>query len=416
MNGTPDPYWGDDAEEGLALNVALLAGGEAAVPVPPGRYRVHVTRGFETTAHEQEVEVAADAVAEVRAELLRVVDTKGWIAADLHLHAEPSPDAPSRLPERIRSLVAAGVEVGVATDHNAVTDYGPTIREMGLGGSVASVVGDEVTTRGPFFGHFNVFPIEAGSAPLSWAGVTPSEIFAEARRRRPYGDQTLVQVNHPRMGNIGYFEVLRMDGADVGGWLKQAPLADLGFDTLEVFNGAEAAFQGQVEAVMRDWYALLNAGFRVVATGNSDSHRVAFHEPGVPRNLVEVPDDAPGRFQEQAFLAAIRAGRVSVSAGPFVRIQANGKGMGEEVAAGEVDIEVRVDAPPWVEVDRVELVRRGEVIKTWAPPQRLPVSLKTREALNKGDWVIAIARGSKAMPHLLEKVPPLGFTNPVFVR
>ncbi|HSN97071.1 MAG TPA: hypothetical protein VLS89_02200 [Candidatus Nanopelagicales bacterium] len=42
--------------------------------------------------------------------------------------------------------------------------------------------------------------------------------------------------------------------------------------------------------------------------------------------------------------------------------------------------------------------------------------VERKEALGKGDWVIAIARGSKAMPHLLERAMPFGFTNPVFVR
>ena len=35
----------------------------------------------------------------------------------------------------------------MATDHNAVTDYGPAIRALGDEPSMASIVGDEVTTR-----------------------------------------------------------------------------------------------------------------------------------------------------------------------------------------------------------------------------------------------------------------------------
>ncbi len=61
-----------------------------------------------------------------------MVDTRGWISADLHVHAVPSLDAPTPLVERVRSLAAAGVEVAVATDHNVVTDYAPAIRERGL--------------------------------------------------------------------------------------------------------------------------------------------------------------------------------------------------------------------------------------------------------------------------------------------
>ncbi|AUX42449.1 uncharacterized protein SOCE26_038820 [Sorangium cellulosum] len=440
--GTPDPHWGDDAEGGLALNVAHAERGEGEVPLPPGRYRASAGRGFEYTAHEQEIAVAAGQTVEVRAAIERVVDTAGWIAADLHLHAEPSPDAPTRLAERVRSLVAAGVEVAVATDHNAITDYGPTIRELGLGAAIAGVVGDEVTTRDLRWGHFNVFPLDPKGAPLAFEGVLPAEIFAEARRRKPHGDRTLIQVNHPRMGDIGYFNVLRMDPSDVPGWLGRAPLADMSFDALEVFSGDHYDHLPQVEAVMRDWFALLNAGIRVVATGNSDSHRVAFQEPGTPRTLVQVPSDAPGQLDERAFVEAVRAGRVVVSSGPFVRLTVAGKGLGEVVPEGEVDIEVHVEAPPWVDVDRIELVRRGEVI--WTASVRRPepagaggtrgagarraappagaarvtrITERTRQALRKGDWVLAIARGARPMEHLHRPgALPFAFTNPVFVR
>jgi len=439
LGETADPQWGDDADGGLALNTAHADRGEGEVPLPPGRYRVSMDRGFEYTVHEQEITVAAGQAVEVRAAIERVVDTSGWISADLHLHAEPSPDAPSRLAERVRSLVAAGVEVGVATDHNAVTDYGPTIRELGLGAAVASMVGDEVTTNNQRWGHFNVFPLDARSAPLAHTGVLPAEIFAEARRQRPHGDRTLVQVNHPRMGGIGYFDVLRLDPSDLPGWLRQAPLADMGFDALEVFNGDHYDRLHYVEAVMRDWYALLNAGFRVVATGNSDSHRVAFQEPGTPRNLVQVAADTPGKFDERAFLEAVRAGRVVVSSGPFVRLTVGGKGIGETVPEGDAEIEVRVDAPPWVDVDRIDLVRRGEILRSFdvrkpeatpagkgakrpatpATATVTPTSITERMTtkLHKGDWVIAIARGSRPMNHLHRPgAQPFGFTNPVFVR
>ncbi|WP_129349330.1 CehA/McbA family metallohydrolase [Sorangium cellulosum] len=441
LGGTPDPHWGDDAAGGLALNVAHADRGEGDVPLPPGRYRVSVGRGFEYTVHEQEITVAAGQTAEVRAAIARVVDTAGWIAADLHLHAEPSPDAPTRLAERVRSLVAAGVEVAVATDHNAVTDYGPAIRELGLGAAIAGMVGDEVTTRDPYWGHFNVFPLAPKDPPLAHAGVLPAEIFAEARRRKPYGERTLIQVNHPRMGDIGYFDLLRLDAADVPGWLRRAPIADMSFDALEVFNGDHYDQLHRVEAVMRDWFALLNAGFRVVATGNSDSHRVAFQEPGTPRNLVQVPADAPGRLDERAFVEAVRAGKVVVSSGPFVRLTVAGKGIGESVPEGDAEIEIRVDAPPWVDVDRVELVRRGDVIfraavrppepataaaagagatrppRPAGAPRATRVTERTRQTLRKGDWVIAIARGSRPMDHLHRPgALPFAFTNPVFVR
>jgi len=81
------------------------------------------------------------------------VETPGWIAGDLHLHAEPSYDSNVSLPDRIASLVAEGVEFAVATDHNHVTDYRPTIIATGARRMIASAPGVEITTWDPQWGH-----------------------------------------------------------------------------------------------------------------------------------------------------------------------------------------------------------------------------------------------------------------------
>lgn len=419
IEGTPDPYWGTEAKDGAVLNVVHAEKGAGQRAIPPGKYRVIVTRGFEYTAFEAPIEVAAGREAVVKAAIERVVDTKGYIAADLHLHAIPSPDAPSLLADRVRSLVAAGVEVGVATDHNAVTDYSPVIRELGLKAKVASIVGDEVTTRDLSWGHFNVFPLAVGTPPLPYMRTLPASIFAAARASKPLGEKTLVQVNHPRMGDIGYFDILRMDSADVQGWLRRSNAAQMNFDAIEVFNGDHYDRIGSVEAVMRDWYALLNAGFRYTATGNSDSHRVAFHEAGSPRTLVAVPSDNPGALDERAFIDSIRAGRAIVSSGPFVTIAAGGKGIGSTITPGLVDIEVRVDAPPWVDIDKVQVIRRGELAREWgtADLTARPSTLRAQLDLKAGDWIIAIARGSKPMTFLYRpNATPFAFTNAIYVK
>ena len=416
---TPDPDWGDDPNAGAAVNVVYSDKGLGEREIPPGQYKVSIGRGFEYTDLEQDVTVAPLAVAEVKAELERVVDTSGWISADLHLHAVPSPDAPQLLEDRIRALVAAGVEVGVATDHNAVTDYAATIQSMGLGREIASVVGDEITTKEPFLGHFNAFPLPRGSLPIPWKGVTPRRLFAAVRAAGPPGQIPLVHVNHPRMGDIGYFDLLHLDRDDLPGFFRRAPLADMSFDALEVFNGDHYNHIESVDEVIKDWFALLNAGLRFTATGNSDSHKLTFQEAGAPRNLVLVPSDDPAAFNPQAFFEAVRRGRVVVSSGPFVRIEVNGQPVGSTVAAGPAKIRVMVDAPPWVTVDRVQLVRRGEVLKEWTGLARgagtRVLDAQIDEPLRKGEWVVAIARGSKPMTYLHRGgALPFGFTNPIW--
>jgi hypothetical protein len=423
VNETADPDWGEDPSEGASLNV-IYADRDGERAIPPGRYHVTVTHGFEYSAFETDIAVRPNQTAAFHARLDRVVDTRGWISADLHVHAVPSPDAPSPLADRVRALAAAGVEVAVATDHNAVTDYAPTIRDLGLGGWLASIVGDEVTTRGTPLGHFNVFPLPPGSEPLPFDRIAPPALVASARSASSDGGAAsprIVQVNHPRMGGIGYFELLRFDPRDVAGWRGRSPLAETGFDAIEVFNGDHYEHVDEVERVMRDWYALLDAGVRITATGNSDSHKLSYHECGVPRNLVQVGEDDPAQFDQARFVDAIRAGHVVVSSGPVVHVEVAGHGAGDDAPPGDDEVHVTVDAPPWVDVSQVEVVGRGgETLRTWSGPfssgvRRLDARFSA--PLAAGGWVVAVARGSRAMTFLARSgAKPFAFTNPVWVR
>ncbi len=110
-----------------------------------------------------------------------------------------------------------------------------------------------------------------------------------------------------------------------------------------------------------------------------------------------------------------------VSSGPFIRLEADGKGVGETIPAGDAAISILVDAPPWVDVDQVELVRRGEVVgdleRARSPRARTAPRSTSRSALRKGDWILAVARGDKPMSYLHRPgARPFAFTNPIWVE
>lgn len=434
------PDLGLDPELGVAQNAIYSLEGEGTVRVPPGEYDVVAGRGPEHTevTTRIRVEAAPAPAARVVAEIARVVDTTGYTSADLHVHAIPSFDSPVKLADRLRSLVAVDVDAFAATDHNRVTDYAPVITDLGLGDRIASIVGDEVTTTRTDFGHFNAFPLPAGSPPLPFDDVTPRQIVQAARQAG-----ALLQVNHPRMGRIGYFELLRFDPRNAGESLARASLFDRGFDAIEVFNGDDYADADTVERVLADWFALLREGVRVTATGNSDSHRVSFQEAGTPRNWIRMPDRAPGQpFDQVAFVDAVRRGRVVVSSGPFVTLRVGNAEIGDTTPAGEVEVSVVVAAPPWVDVSRVDLVQTGEVVHTWrrrtgeADAKREdqePAAIETdtrgfAEGVRRfeaklprtakpGDFFVVIVRGETPMKTLSRKdAKPFAFTNPVFVE
>ena len=142
------------------------------------------------------------------AKLRHVVDTNGWLSADFHVHAAPSPDSIVPLSHRILELVADGIDMIVSTDHNAVTDYAPTIRQLGLGDLITSARGDELTTNG--WGHYGAFPLpqdtaRAGQGAILVHGHNAKEIFANVRAHAP---ETVIDVHHPRIDpGVGYFIV-----------------------------------------------------------------------------------------------------------------------------------------------------------------------------------------------------------------
>lgn len=395
---------------------AAIAGPQGVdLILPWGSYDLLATAGPEREIARCRL-VSGSSPEAVDLTIARTIDTTGYIAGDLHLHCIASHDSHLPLRERITSCLAAGLELVVATDHNGVTDYGPTIRELGENARIASMVGDEITTNGPGFGHFNAFPLRPDGPPIPWQGGTPAELFRAARQA---GDgDTILQVNHPRMPYCGYFESYHLD--DSGRPTRRG--FDEGFDAIEVLNGL-ASWEFQ-ERALRDWTHLLDRGLRFTATGNSDSHRAVLHDAGYPRTYVRVETDDPAAADGPEIVRALRAGHAVVSTGPFVTIEGpDGAGPGDDVAApgGRISVRVRVQAPAWIDVDTVEILGPGGRTLWEASVPRSDAALRFDERVDvelpEGGWVVALARGATyRAPVLARDLTPVGFTNPIFVR
>lgn len=412
---TPDPNFGPAERAEGSGNVFYTRTGEGFVELPAGRYRVTVTHGMEYTISDQELTLTVDEITTLRSALERVVDTAGWLACDFHLHAAPSHDSAVLLDDRVVSLLAEGVEFAVATDHNHVTDYRPVVERLDSRELVATTPGVEITTR--TWGHFIAFPYPL-TAPLPpYSGVEPAQIFATTRRHAP---EAVLQVNHPRMPGLGYFnrgELNAVTGRAAGEGFS------FDFDTLEVVNGFELGQPDVVAKNIREWFDLLNAGRRYTAVGNSDSHRLFFQWAGYPRTYVRLPDDHPSRAKAEPIATALRRGQAIVSNGPFVDVRLEGSaGPGDLLTAEHdtVTVEVVVRAPNWVDVRRAELVVNGRIVQTAEargtdPAARLQWQTSLR--LEQDSWVVVMVRGDVVLEHVLPKtnVLPFAFTNPIFV-
>ncbi|HMJ14445.1 MAG TPA: CehA/McbA family metallohydrolase, partial [Polyangiaceae bacterium] len=391
----------------------------------PGEYQLFVTSGIERDAAALRVRIAAGRTQPVEARLPRVVATPGFIAADLHLHQAPSVDADISLPARVVAVAAEGVEFAVATDHYVVTDLGPTVRELRdqgvLSADLTTVVGTEVSTLGHRFGHFNVFPLNTNQN-VRFRDATVDELFADARKQVGSG---IVQVNHPRLEpNLGYFTYFGID--DRTGRMSR-PGFNAKFDTLEVYNGDDAFDFRLVRRVFTDWLHLLELGERWPATGSSDSHKLAFLDPGLPRTMIRHSRSGDDRTDVHAavadVLAALKAGRSLVTSGPLVHASINGKMPGEraEKAGPRPRLRLRIEAAPWIDVGSLEIHIGG----SGTPWRTVPIPRTARViryeaevelAIGRSTFVIVAALGARPLPNASRATQPFAFTNPIWVE
>jgi hypothetical protein len=410
----------DPATRRYLENTAFTRQGVAELRVRPGTYEIVSSRGPEYDLGSTWVTVGPAETRSVTHKLTRVVDTAGWIAGDLHVHSKNSIDSALSLDERVLALVAEGVEWGVATDHNYVTDYGPYVARNQLLDWLHPMVGLEMTTLES--GHFNGYPLRYDPGPVThgafaWASREPDALFDDLRALGSLGpSRTIVQVNHGRDGVLGYFSQYQRDaftGDQLAPTLVQQIIAPKGpafltkqgkstfstrFDAIEIANGKlfwemhhfrvpDALPRGALPAdvppagtilrkangqpgfpgIIDDWFTLLNQGGRFIAVGTGDSHSGS-DEAGQFRTMVYVGDDRPAALTDERLIDALQSRRVLATNGPmldfYVDDDVSGR-MGKTIAnpSGHVSLGYRLTAAPWIGVSRLNIWRNGTLAK-----------------------------------------------------
>lgn len=84
--GQKDPVFPPDGDLDGSDRFLWTGNGKLRRQLEPGRYRLLVTAGIERDAVSKSVVVRAGDEVQVAARLPRVIETPGWISADLHLH------------------------------------------------------------------------------------------------------------------------------------------------------------------------------------------------------------------------------------------------------------------------------------------------------------------------------------------
>jgi hypothetical protein len=385
----------EQPEGGAAAIAYAGAQGSVDLSLPPGGYEVIVSRGPEYSIWPDTWPLSGRAVdlsqsdAQVNAVLGHVVDSTGWMSADLHVHAANSADSAVPNDLRVLEFMAEGVDVLLSTDHEFITDFAPNIRALGAQDVIASMIGEEVTTF--TYGHFNTFPLvrdaeRANGGAFDHAGgedgpsMRIGELCAGIKAVHP---GAVVQLNHPR-GGSGVITRLQVDTAtlashanpeDFGMAVAPDATADDhklfgdGFDLIESANGPSPNF-----SVLNDWMTFLSRGTVRTSSGVSDSHDAQGGTGGYARTYAKVGVDTPAAFSSAGFAEAVRKHEAFVSNGPFLKVTAQKLSAGGapvggpmeigstlSVSAGEsLEFSVDVQGPESMEFDRVELY-------SWAP-------------------------------------------------
>jgi len=470
--GTPDPELGDDL---LGFTLAgkptastyrapwvLMDGNETGpvrVELRPGKYTIYATHGFEYSVDTAEVDLGqSGAEVAIKLTLEKVLDTAGMMSGDFHVHAAPSMDSAFSLDQRVISFVAEGVDLLVATDHDALTDFTPVISRLNLSHRLTSIVGVEATSTQmvhttPFtIGHYNSWPLRyepllPRRGMVVDDGIRPRDLFD--RLKTIADGESIIQVNHGREGEVGeeasYFNALGLDYDKPLAYDPTLPLTespnnllltansngtrDIDFDAMEILNGSD---YGKYILLKADWFSLLNQGSIKTGTANSDTH-IKVNLAGYPRNYIMLKDPKAERVDSKILVEQIHGHRVFGTTGPIIKFDVNGRaGIGDVITAmdGNIMLNIKVLAPDWVPLDEVRIYSNGQKIRTLELDSQSGIVRFDRGIpflLDKDTWFVVETTISNPPESELPVPPgglyniiapgfvPLAFTNPIFV-
>ena len=388
--------------------------GAFEVEVPAGEVTVTVRRGLEYRPITAVVEVREGGSSEERFELARLVDAAamGWYAGDTHVHDLHQGRYGLTHQNFFNDLVSEDLNVSISLIHMDGT------RLMGrwddLTGRPHPLSTDDHILqyaqefRGAF-GHVGLAGVSEFITPLiGGAANTP---FAADRLNADYLDAARAQgatggFMHPFSGSVETPESVGTQEIPVDVALGSGDFYDVICFWYDELANAEM------------YYRILNAGFRVAATGGTDNFSDVWRDPGPGASRTYAHLDGP--LSVDAWLAAIRARRTFATNGPLLFLTVDGELPGSEIAVEAEDGDVRAAHQVVVEVatnsplDRVEILVNGEIAATHDVRESGDrFYLESAVELDGSGWIAARALGP-ASPLVADSYA-FAQTSPVWV-
>ena len=376
----------------------VLVNGATTVALPAGTYDFYTSRGpFSTLGLAQGVRVEPVTGQSLLLEITKLdVQPVGTLSGDFHVHGGKSFDANIPDLDRVKALVASGVEVIVSTEHDVVNDYAEAIAALGVEDRLVMITGTESTGHLLFnfrddyafpqvVGHWIFWPIaydpEGPYRGAAWdERAEPGLLFTRQDDLGWDRDIGIAQLNHPyggaqfgrdySWGSAAGFDQTQplkaeYDGTGQSLYFHRPDDANYGndaYDVQEVMNGTSNENLIQYRSF---WHYLLNQGIVRSGTANSDSHSLVENVLGTPRNLV-FTTTTQADFDLATFDEDVRAGHILGTNGPVILATVGDHSPGvAAVSASSSDIlHIVVSAAPWVPVDEVRILVNGVVAAT----------------------------------------------------
>jgi TolB protein len=390
--------------------------GAFRVELPPGRVVLDVVKGFERWPERVEPDVKGGETTSVtiRLKTLTELADLGWYGGSTHVHMNYAGNLHNTLENLMMMSDAEDQDIvneQIANKDNRILDYQYFV--PGGGPHPLSrpdrvlVVGQEY--RPPFYGHVFMFgmrdhlisPFVTGYEGTAVESLYPSntDMFRKAKAQ----GATVGYVH----GHFGDADPLTSDLGGAKGFMVDAALG-----TTDAVEWSDAGL-----GLFAPWYAALNNGFHVTATGGEDSISSMHQSKLVGSVRTYVYTGARG-LSMHAWFQGLRDGRAFVTTGPLVMLKVNGMLPGDEVKlppdGGAVDVSgwVRSIVP----VDRVSLVFNGEAVESIpVTGDRKSVDFTRTLKVSTSGWYHLRVEGAAADRYPLDTRFPQAFTNPVWV-
>lgn len=368
----------------------LLLKGAGSFHLPPGKYKIEAYRGLFYQPAHAEFELKPNETRKVTLAMKPWdgVNPSEWISSDDHIHLTRSrKDDPVYLDWLEAEDLTVGNFLALQRQMDAAPQYafGRAGEARRRGYSIRP--GQEL--RNEFWGHINILGASELIRPMS-TGV----MYANTPESYPF-PSLLFARGRKLGGTVGYAHFFQKP--QHSSIYLDAALGNIDFVEVLQFGVLKS------EA----WYELLNAGLRITGVAGSD-----FPVPlngrkpwphwlpmlGPERTLVK---GRPGEASYDTWARGVREGKVVVSNGPIVEINA-------DPATGRVEATAAFYRP----LEALEIVRNGEVIAAVpgnGSAARLTASAPA--ACAESCWVAARVRARK-----IDNEPEIqAHTNPVWL-